>query len=144
MDSETIKIVFPVLGGAMVLAGGALTFINGRLNEAQTPAARHRIIFWVKQSIVIVVALVGAASLAVGLFSVGGVCYLVNFCIFVTDFIMRDKIKITRVEIATYAICCSFFGAGFSILWSTYFMLKIMNSFSAQLLGVIHALGKTH
>lgn len=44
MDYENIKSVFPLLGGALALAGGVFTFVNGRLNEAKTEESRTFVI----------------------------------------------------------------------------------------------------
>ena len=54
--------LLPFLGGLFALAGAVITFVNSRLNEAQTPERRANVIRWI-----LVVASVTVFSLSVAL-----------------------------------------------------------------------------
>src|SRR4051794_28193482 len=59
MDSVSIKDLLPVIAGAMALIGGLFTFINGRLQEAQTQEAKRNVVNWVLLSGGIIFSLLG-------------------------------------------------------------------------------------
>jgi hypothetical protein len=46
-------------GGAMTLIGGLFTFVNGRLNEANTPERKGRVIDWVVRALAVIFYLIG-------------------------------------------------------------------------------------
>ena len=87
MDSDTIKTGMTVLAGAMGLAGGVFTFVNGRLNEAKTPYARHRVIYLTEQCILISSIIVGWAIVIILLSNWGLIFFHkfhIKYCIFYT------------------------------------------------------------
>ena len=45
MDTEIANHVFPLIGGALTLAGGVFVFVSGRLKDAKTAHDRQRVVF---------------------------------------------------------------------------------------------------
>jgi hypothetical protein len=106
MDTELAKLVMPFLAGAMALAGGLFSFVNGRLNEAKTHDARQRVITWTLGSLSFAFILVG---LIVSFFKVSlasSIFFLISFALQVILFV-RGIGPINRIELALFCLTCS-------------------------------------
>lgn len=114
MDADGVKIALGVLTGAITLAGGIFTFVNGRLNEAKSPDGRRNVT-------VITVGCLSLLATALGFF----VIVVFNFSLaclplFAVGFILQivlvlmDPTPVTRMSLVTFGGNC----AGFAMLIS--------------------------
>ncbi|HEY2538089.1 MAG TPA: hypothetical protein VGI28_01110 [Stellaceae bacterium] len=126
MDSDTIKLAVGLLVGLMTLTGGALSFINGRLNEAKTTEERRRVVFWIHLAVTMMLAIIAGGLLALGYIALGLIIYALVFLLSVYEYlknVMRGNAP--PLYTSTSLILFSFYAAGLAFLGSTYFTQSI-------------------
>jgi hypothetical protein len=107
MDAEALKSVFPVLGGALALAGGVFTFVSGRLRDADGAEGQTAVIrrTWSWLAIGLSTAAL-IATLAMNL-------YVVSVVLFSASFIVQMHLYLTnpapphRAEVLVVALMCA-------------------------------------
>jgi predicted membrane-bound mannosyltransferase len=103
MDTELLKAIGPLLGGLLALAGGAFTFVNGRLRDAETQEDKNRLLSAAATWIAL------APTLAAVLFMFLGAKFYVAVALFVLSYVLQARIFLlkgsppTRAEILTFS-----------------------------------------
>lgn len=126
MDADTIKLSVTMLAGGMGLVGGALTFINGRLNEAKDAYARNRVVTYTLRAIVSVFYVLGGILGSTINIFLGILCYVFGLAISIGIFVKNDR-PADRIEMVFISIECSLvIGFCFFVL-SFHFLSEITN-----------------
>lgn len=110
MDLETWKFVLPFGGGVLALVGGFLTFLNGRLKDAEGDEGRTRV--WTTTlNIGVLVAFLGAFAvttirpigflIAAALFLAGYACWCVLFVLNPQPAQRRDIVVFASFSVMT-------------------------------------------
>ena len=128
MDLEGTKLIVPLLAGAMALAGGIFTFVNGRLIEAKTTNARRRVVGWTLSGLSTTFLLAGlfTSFLNSNLWPLA--LFAVGFAFQIT-LLLRQSGPVQRIELLTFCLVC----CGFTLFTSITLTLH----FTGRILGVV-------
>lgn len=119
MDADTIKFAVPLLSGLLILTGGILSFLNGRLNEATTVEERQRVFFWLRQCLILTFGLIGAGLFHFGYFGFGFIPFSILYIIVIVEY-LRSVVQGNAPPLytATSLILISIYAAGFAFIGS--------------------------
>lgn len=107
---ETLKALLMTAAGGLGFLGGLLTFLNGRLKDAESPDARAKVWERTLDITVLAVNVVGATLIAIGWGRWGLAIFSVAYAVEFFRFIRRDG-PITRGEIAVWILLTCMFTA---------------------------------
>jgi hypothetical protein len=133
LDTETLKTIFPLLGGALTLVGGLFTFVSGRLKDAKGRDARDRVVTLTLQWLSFAF---GLSALLVIFLSPGyAVPVFLFFCQFVTQIVLflRKSEPMQRIDVVVLSLICSFY--------AFFFASALVFYYTGIVLGL---LGNTH
>jgi hypothetical protein len=102
MDTELLKTIGPLLGGLLALAGGAFTFVNGRLRDAATEQDRTQLL----SAAATWVAL--APTLAAVLLMFLGAKFYVAVALFVLSYVLQARLFLVKAAPASRAEILTF------------------------------------
>ncbi len=126
MDNDTFKMFLPLLAGTFALVGGALTFINGRLKDAEGRSEKERVIYytlmWISVGLTVFGVIAGAvlSSLAVTV-----VFYCLGFAFFVAMF-LRTPGPMQRIEVVICSLSCSIVAIFIAVAVPMHFIDRII------------------
>jgi hypothetical protein len=146
MDTDTLKLAMPFLGGAMGLAGGVLAFINGRLNEAKTQADRARVYYRTRQSVSYVSCIIGCVFFIVFhsyLALIGLLFYILIYIICVYDF-LQNRSPITRVSIVIFTTYTGFYAGLLALLLSFGLITPLIQQEQTATNQVLNVIEREH
>ena len=112
MEADIAKLLLTVAAGALALAGGAFTFVNGRLAEAKTPEHRQSI-YRVTAQVVALVISISAVGLVLwaSLYKTAGVLFLLSYAVqsglFVTRKGAPGRAEILSFTFLTGVLCAA-------------------------------------
>ena len=118
----------PFIAGFMALIGGALTFLNGRLNEAKTKEARQLVLLVAQQVILNGLTIIGAIFVGYGVFTFGFIMlllvFILNSFVFINTF--RHQPYLSPTVTGSFVIVCSVYSAGMAFLASFHVLIGIV------------------
>jgi hypothetical protein len=103
MDTELLKAIGPLLGGLLALAGGAFTFVNGRLRDAESLKDKSRLLGATATWVAL------APTLAAVLLMFLGAKFYVAVALFLLSYLLQARIFLLkpgppkRAEILTFS-----------------------------------------
>jgi hypothetical protein len=121
MDSELLKTVLPVVGGALALLGGVFTFVSGRLRDAPSEDAKARVLggTWVWAAIILWLVGIGIGTFS-QLRMLAIPFYFAAFAIQWRLFVDGPE-PASRRAVATFAASCAV--VAFAVLFSVFTQL---------------------
>ena len=127
MEADSVQSLFPLIGGALALAGGVFTFVSGRLKDAEGIRAKERVIGltlqWLSVSL-------NAFGLLAGLFLKG---YAISVVFFSLAFLLqvllflRKSEPVRRIDVVTFSILCTSFGVFLVGVISLHFFGRLLD-----------------
>ena len=130
MDPDVLKGLLAVAAGVLALAGGAFTFVNGRLSEATTSEARRRVYDLALQWISFALNLIGILSiLFIPGYTVAIVFFAAAFVVQITLFMRREE-PIRRIDIVTFTLMCSAFAFFLASVGTLYWVGRLVDILS--------------
>ncbi len=109
MDIDTLKSAFPLLGGALALAGGVFTFVAGRLKDAETFEAKANVVRLTLEWLSLALNLAGMLTAALTrTYVVPGVLFAAAYMIQTVIFLRRTGPP-SRMEMVTFSLMTSIF-----------------------------------
>lgn len=135
MDWETWKFVLPFGGGVLALVGGFLTFLNGRLKDADSEEGRTRV--WATTlNVAVLVAFLGgfaASSIKPAGFLIAAAMFLAGYACWCALFLMNPQ-PAQRRDIVVFG--------SFSVTTAISVSSALVFYTSDRLLGLIMHLAK--
>jgi hypothetical protein len=127
MDTDTLKALFPLLGGALALAGGVFTFVSGRLKEAEGPDAKDRVVgltlTWISLALNAFALL---AAVVLGGYAVSVILFCCAFFVQVVIFLRKSE-PVRRIDVVVFSFMCSFFGFFLASVVTLYYIGRLLD-----------------
>ena len=127
MDTETIKGVLVFFGGVLAFSGALLTFIHGRLKDAETDRERDRVLtttLEVASSVLNVVGVLSVLLFSSYLWSI--VPFLLALLVRAVLF-LRRRGPINRTEVVSLSIVVSSFSMFVAMAVTFHFIGRILD-----------------
>ena len=146
MDTDLLKSVLPVIGGALALLGGVFTFVSGRLRDAPDEVSKLRVMTRTWANVAVVFWLVGISLVAFANRPLFGIPFFAATLAIQTKQFLSGPKLVFRDAIALFVFNCVL--AAFTILFAifVYFfdlMLASQNQQLEVLRNIIDSLHQT-
>ena len=126
MDTDTLKALFPLLGGALALAGGVFTFVSGRLKEAEGRDAKDRVVGLTLTWISLALNAFGLlAAVVLAGYAVSVILFCCAFFVQVVIFLRKSE-PVRRIDVVVFSFMCSFFGFFLASVITLYWIGQLL------------------
>jgi len=126
MDTDSLKALFPILGGILALAGGVFTFVSGRLRDAEGADAKavvaRRTLEWLSSGLSYFALLVAILTKL----------YIVVVVLFVIVFVLQAYMFVQnpspprRVDVLTFGMLCATFVTSIALVAMLYLFERVI------------------